>query len=83
LYLAKFIPGKLTFYSSVLKSIAYVAFVHTAEGVIITIFFSRAFGVKKINEPAVTSNKLTHNFEGLATSGLGSDVASGPPVSSP
>jgi hypothetical protein len=33
-----------------------------------------------MNELVVTSNKLTNNFAGLVASGLGPDVASGPPV---
>jgi hypothetical protein len=51
-----------------------------AEEIRITIFFFRSFGVKKINELAVTSNKLTNNFAGLVRSGLGPDLARGPPV---
>jgi hypothetical protein len=43
------------------------------EEVKITIFL-KSFGVKKINELVVTSNKLTNNFVGLVASGLGPDV---------
>jgi hypothetical protein len=46
---------------------------------IFAIFFT-FFGVNKTNELAVTSNKLTNNFEGLVTSGLWPDVACGQPV---
>jgi hypothetical protein len=35
------------------------------------------FGVKKINEIVVTSNKLRNNVAKLVTSGLGPDVAPG------
>jgi hypothetical protein len=52
-----------------------------ADEIIITNFF-KSFGVKKINELVTTSNKLTNNFSGLVTSGLGMDVARGPPVGS-
>jgi hypothetical protein len=44
-----------------------------------TIFFM-SFGLKKINRLIETSNKLTHNFAGLVTSGLRPDVARGQPV---
>jgi hypothetical protein len=44
--------------------------------------FFKSFGVKKIIQFAVTTNKLTNNFADLVTSGLGSDVACGPPVGS-
>jgi hypothetical protein len=36
--------------------------------------------VKKINELVATSNKLTNNFVGLVTVGLGPNVGRGPPV---
>jgi hypothetical protein len=49
-----------------------------ADEIRITIFNS--FGVNKINELVVTGNRLTNNFAGLITSGLGLDVARGPPV---
>jgi hypothetical protein len=42
--------------------------------------FFKSFGVKKINELVVTSNKFSNNFAGLVTSGLGPDVILGPPV---
>jgi hypothetical protein len=42
--------------------------------------FSNPSKQEKINELVVTSNKLTDNFAGLITSGLGPDVARGPPV---
>jgi hypothetical protein len=35
---------------------------------------------QKINELVVTSKKLTNNFAGLVTAGLGPDMARGPPV---
>jgi hypothetical protein len=43
-------------------------------------FFFKFLGVKKLNEPVVTGNKLKHNFAGLITSGLGPNVARRPPV---
>jgi hypothetical protein len=76
----EFLPRKLTFYGRVLKSIACVALVQkAADEIRITISF-KSFGVKKINELVVTSNKLTNNFASLVTNGLGPDVARGPPV---
>jgi hypothetical protein len=45
----------------------------------ISVFF-KSFRVKKINERVVTRNKLTNNFTGLITTGLGPDVASRLPV---
>jgi hypothetical protein len=42
--------------------------------------FFKSFAVKKINELAATSNKLTNNFAGLVTNGLGPDVARELPV---
>jgi hypothetical protein len=58
LYLTEFLPGKLTFYGRVLKSIACVALAcKAADEIIMTIF--KSFGLKKINELVVTSNKLT------------------------
>jgi hypothetical protein len=44
-----------------------------ADEIIITNFF-KSFGVKPINELAVTTDKL-NNFMGLITSSLGPDVA--------
>jgi hypothetical protein len=45
------------------------------------IFFSKFFGAKIIvNELVVTSDKLTNDFVGLVTSGLGPDVACESPV---
>jgi hypothetical protein len=45
-YLAQFLPGILTFYSSVLKSVACVTLVRKAAGYVqIRIF--KSFGVKK------------------------------------
>lgn len=52
--------------------------VHDVTDDIITIFF-RSFGVKKVNECVVISNKLTDKFAGLVLSGLGPVVARGPP----
>jgi hypothetical protein len=76
----KFLNGKLIYYGRVLKSTERVALVRkAADEIRITIFF-KSFAVRKINELAVTSNKLTNNFAGLITSGLGPDVARGPPV---
>jgi hypothetical protein len=72
LYLIQFLPGKLTFFDRVLKTIACVALVRkAADEIIIEIFFFKFFGVLKINELVVTSNKLTNNFADLFTSGLG------------
>jgi hypothetical protein len=59
-----------------LKSVTLVR--KAADEVRIFIFF-RFFGKKKINELVVTCNKLTNNFAGLVTSGLGLDVVHGPP----
>jgi hypothetical protein len=42
--------------------------------------FFKSFRVKNINELVITSDKLTNNFMGLVTNGLGSDMASKPPV---
>jgi hypothetical protein len=42
----------------------------------------KSYGIKKINELIVTSNKSTDNFAGLLTSGLKPDVTRGPPVGS-
>jgi hypothetical protein len=42
--------------------------------------FFKSFGVKKINKPTVFSKKLTNNFVGQVTIGLGLDVARRPPV---
>jgi hypothetical protein len=53
-----------------------------ADEIRITIFF-KSFGVKKINELVVTNKKVTDNYVGLVTSGLGQDVAYGPPVGYP
>jgi hypothetical protein len=39
-----------------------------------------SFGVKKINELVVTSNKLTNNFVVLNIRDLGPDMVRGPPV---
>jgi hypothetical protein len=58
-----------------------VALVRKASDEIrITIFFFKSCGVKKINELVVITNKLTNNFAGQVTSGLGSDVARKLPV---
>jgi hypothetical protein len=40
-------------------------------------FFFKSFEVKKINKFVITSNKLTNNFAGLVTSGLGPDATRG------
>jgi hypothetical protein len=64
-----------------LKSIAGALVRKTTDEVRITNFF-KSFGVEKINELVVTSYKLTNNFAGLITNGLGPDVARGPPVGS-
>jgi hypothetical protein len=45
-----------------------------------SLIFYKSFGINKVNELVVTSNKLTNNFAGLVTSGLGPNVASGSPV---
>jgi hypothetical protein len=64
----------------VLKSVACVTLVRKAVyGKRITTFF-KIFGVKNINEPLVTNNKLTNNFSGLVTSSLEPDVARERPV---
>jgi hypothetical protein len=82
LYLTQFLLEKLTYYGRVLMSIACVALVRKAANDIrITIFF-KPFGARKISKLVVTSNKLTNNFAGPVTSGLGPDVARGPPVGS-
>jgi hypothetical protein len=74
LHLTQFLPRKLTFYGSVSKPIACVTLVRkAADEIRITIFFE-SFGVKKINELVVTSNKLTNNFAVLVTSVLGPRV---------
>jgi hypothetical protein len=49
-----------------------------ADEIRITIFSNPS--EKKINELAVTSNKLTENFAGLVTSGTEPGVARKPPV---
>jgi hypothetical protein len=80
LYLTQFLLGKLSFYGRFFKSIACVILVRkAAEETRITIFF-KSFRGKNINEDVGTSNQLTNNFAGLVTSGLGPDVAFGPPV---
>jgi hypothetical protein len=71
------LPGKLTFYGSVLESLACVR--KAAGEIIITIFLILRRKENK-NELVVTSNKLTNKFEDLVRSGLGSDVARGPPA---
>jgi hypothetical protein len=53
-----------------------------ADEISITISF-KSFGVKKTNGIVVTCNKLTNNFAGLLTSGLGLDMARRPPDGSP
>jgi hypothetical protein len=79
-YLTQFLLRKLTIYGMVSKSVACVALVRKAAyEVRITIFF-KSFGVRKINELVVIGKKLTNNFACLITSGLGPDVAHGPPV---
>jgi hypothetical protein len=50
-----------------------------ADEIRITILL-KSFGVKKINKLVVTGNRLTYDFAGLVTSGLGPDVTRGPPV---
>jgi hypothetical protein len=65
-----------------LKSIACVLLVcKTVDKIRITIFFG-SFGVNNVglNELVVSSFKLTNNFAGLFTSGLGPDMALGQPV---
>jgi hypothetical protein len=58
LYPTQCLPVKLTFYGTVLKSIACVALVRkAADEIKITIFF-KSLGVKKINELVVPTNKL-------------------------
>jgi hypothetical protein len=64
------LPGKLTFYGKVLKSVASVLVRKAADKTRNTLVF-KFFGVRKINEPVVTSNKLTNNLAGLVISGLG------------
>jgi hypothetical protein len=80
LYLTQFLPGKLTFYGRILKSIACVALGHKAADKIRIAIFFRILRSEKNNELVVTSNKLTNNFAGLVTSGLRPDVARRPPV---
>jgi hypothetical protein len=79
LYLTEFLSGKLTFYDMVLKSVACALVRKAANEIRITIVCN-SFGVKKINELVLSSNKLTNNFTSLVTSGLGPDVALGSPV---
>jgi hypothetical protein len=65
-----------------LKSIACVLLVCKAvDKIRIRIFFG-SFGVNNVdlNELVVASFKLTNNFAGLFTSGLGPDMALGQPV---
>jgi hypothetical protein len=69
-----------TVYVGFLKSTACVALVRKAADEIRITIFLKSFGVWKINELVVTSNKLTNNFDGLVTSGLGPDMARGLPV---
>jgi hypothetical protein len=69
--------GNLTFYGRVLQSTALIR--KAADEIRITIFFSNP-SEQRNNELVVNSNKLTNNFAGLVTSGLGQDVARGPPV---
>jgi hypothetical protein len=57
-----------------------VSLVRKAADEIKITFFFRSFEENKINELVVTSNKLTNDFVGLVTSGLGPDVARGWPV---
>jgi hypothetical protein len=74
-----FLHGKLTFYGSVLKSIACVTLVRkAADETRITIV--KSFRISKVNELVVTRNKLTYTFTGLVISGAGPDVARGLPV---
>jgi hypothetical protein len=80
--MTQFLPGKFTLYNRILKSTACVALVHKATDKICIIIFFKPFGAKKINELAVTSNKLTNNFPALITSGLEPDVACRLPVGS-
>jgi hypothetical protein len=73
-------PETLHFTVRVFKSIPCVAFVRKAADEISIKIFLKSFGVQKINELVVTVNKLTNHFAGLVISGLGPDVARGPPV---
>jgi hypothetical protein len=57
-----------------------VTLVRKAADEIESRFFSKSFGVRKINELVLTSNKLTNNFADLVTSGPGPGVAHGSPV---
>jgi hypothetical protein len=78
LCLTQFLPGKLTFYGRILKSVAPVTLVRkAADEIRITIFSNHSEQKKKINELVVTSNKLTNNFACLVTSGLGENLARG------
>jgi hypothetical protein len=79
LYLTQFLTGKLTSYSRVLRSAACVALVQKAAYEIRNNFF-RSFRMKKLNELAGISNKLTNNSRCLVTSGIGQRVAYGLPV---
>jgi hypothetical protein len=82
LYQTQFLPGKLTFYGRVLKSVAFVALVPSqADEIRITIF--KSFGAREITELVRNGDKLTNIFLGLVTSVLGLDLARGPPVGLP
>jgi hypothetical protein len=63
-----------------LKSVACAPFVRKAADEIRIAIVCNSFGVKKINELVVTNSKLTNNFAGLITSGLGLDVPRRPQV---
>jgi hypothetical protein len=48
---------------------ALVGYVKQKKTIKIVIIF-KSFGLRKTNELVVSSNKLTHNFAGLVTSGI-------------
>jgi hypothetical protein len=79
-HLAQFLPGKLTFHSSVLKSTACVALVCKKTDMIRIRIIFRSFGIKKRNELTVTYKKLTNNSVSLVTIGLRRHVACRPSV---
>jgi hypothetical protein len=63
-----------------LKSIACAALLCKIADEIKIFFFSKSLTEKNTNKLAVTSSKLANNFMGLVASGLGPDMACGPPV---
>jgi hypothetical protein len=69
-----YLPQLLLGSGQVLKLIACVAYARKA-GDEIKSRFLKSFGINKINKLVITHNKLTNNFAGPVTGGLGSNVA--------